>query len=188
MSASGPTDLRLRLRCDTRAAHEQLDAVVSRFELTTAEGLGRFMTLHARCLTAILSSNPQCRAHAMLSDLRNRAQHDAVTLCAPMATGACHAPASHDLAIDYVMAGSRLGSAVLKRRWQGATVHDVRAADAYFTAPDYISNWMSFCAMAGAEPATGAAADRVVGDARALLDLYARQAAMLLPQEDLTDA
>ena len=45
------------------------------------------------------------------------------------------------LAVDYLLAGSRMGTRVLRRRWLESTDPAVHAADAYFGLPDDPSEW-----------------------------------------------
>ena len=77
------------------------------------------------------------------------------------------------MAMDYVLFGSRLGTQVLRRRWAVGSDPVVKAADAYFSAPSFISAWQQFCRDAERLPAQSELADQVVADANHLFDFYA---------------
>ena len=177
MTTKELTSLRARLRDDTRALHEHLDAVVSRFDPSTAEGLACFLQMQSLALRAIEPHAAQAASLGALQDLLQRADSD----LRQMETGdrpdtPAIAPL-HPQAIDYMIAGSRLGTQVLRKRWLAATAPHVRQASAYFSAPSYIDLWTSFCRSTEAMSPRGPVADQIVHDACRLFRLYADFAA-----------
>ena len=174
-------NLRLRLRQDTRAAHDALDLALSRFDLTTAEGLRRFLRAQWLGLRALDLAGSTAQSRTALTSLTAALRSDLDRL------GVAVDPdppvldfVPEPLAIDYMVAGSRLGSMVLRKQWLAATDPDVRAAGAYFGGPDHLDLWKAFCRQAEAMPATTAIADRVVQDADRLFEFFldcARRAA-----------
>lgn len=178
MSEQVQVTLRKRLRDSTRGAHEALDAQVSAFDLSTRSGLRCFLAMQVQALSALASVADGAACAPIIRVLRNGARDDLATL-----SGRVPAPAPaprhkpHPLALDYVISGSRLGTVVLKRRWQASTDPAVRAATAYFGAPDGIEHWRAFCASTEAIDAAGAVSDSIVADAAGLFDFYGRCAA-----------
>lgn len=172
MNRDERTSLRGRLRQDTRASHEALDEVVSGFDLATPTGFVRFLQMQVAALGAIAPHAPAAATNVVVSDLLTFACRDLRTMGQALPPPVAMVTAPHALAIDYVVAGSRLGTQVLRQRWQSAQHAQIRRADAYFAAPSHIDIWQSFCATTGAMPASGDLADQIVGDAETLFDLY----------------
>ena len=73
---------------------------------------------------------------------------------------------------DYVLLGSRLGSQLLRRRWQAATDPCLLAAGAYLSLPPLTDQWRGFCDEAGARPADGTDADAELAEAERLFELF----------------
>ncbi len=85
-------------------------------------------------------------------------------------------PAPHPLACLYVAAGSRMGTAVLSRKWQSTTDPCVRNANQYFSAPPVQGEWQSVCNALSKHSANGPEADAVIAGTKQLFDLFARLA------------
>lgn len=177
MKTDRMSDLRQRLRTGTRAAHEALDARLSDYDIATPEGLGRFLSLQRLALTALEPLSAGAAVAPLLRDMRDHAEADLLRLGWP-----AHDPVPeafpgdqrppHPLALDYVIAGSRLGTMVLRKRWAASRDPAVRDARAYFSAPDHTGYWTAFCKTAGAVDAETPLADRVVTDAARLFHFY----------------
>ncbi|WP_375261683.1 biliverdin-producing heme oxygenase [Palleronia sp.] len=168
MTSETVLTLRSRLRADTAAQHARLDEAISTADVSTRSGFARFMQTHHAAFRAIDAVAPR----AELRDLADRAGHDLASL--GVATGSipdAGVPLDRD-AVEYVLQGSRLGTKVLRRRWQESTDPQVQAADAYFDAPIDPSAWRATCDALEARPASGAASDRVVSDARRIFDIF----------------
>ena len=170
-------NLRTRLRHDTQIEHQRLDACVSQMDLTTVGGLRAFLQMQALALPALLKISDTAHCVPMMRALLHAARSDLVTLAHK------DMPPAHPLAIDYVVSGSRLGSTILKKRWQSASDPAVHAANAYFSAPDYLACWKTFCATSATIDASAALSDRVIADAAALLDFYRRCALAAMDYE-----
>lgn len=177
--------LRDRLRAETESAHCVLDGRVSRFDLATAEGLAEFLAFHVRMLAVFKAQGPETDILAAMNDLQSRASEDLRLLGHPAAAPAplMSAPVS-SVALDYVFSGSRLGGAVLKRRWSALAAQRSLAQSLYFDAPSYGNLWQQFRARIETYPSHGSEADHIVRGARALLEHLARLAdGPQLPQQ-----
>ena len=189
MNNDTPNDLRGRLRGETADVHDRLDQRISEMELSTPLGLGQFLSLQATALSAIMPLAGQASSAPVIQDLMERASRDLAGLgiTAPGDTPPL-GTAPHPLAVDYVIAGSRLGTKFLRQRWLTSDDPKVQMADAYFTAPDYIDHWRHFCQTASAIDASCAIADTVVADAISLFELYLTCAASLQLPKTLSHA
>ncbi|WP_143089826.1 biliverdin-producing heme oxygenase [Tropicimonas isoalkanivorans] len=171
-------DLRGRLRSDTRSSHDRLDRHVSTFDLGEPDGLRSFLAMQLMALTRLepLAKNSICAP--AIHDLRARAEFDLRGLDE---TTALSCPdltfTPHPMSVDYVIAGSRVGTAILRKRWLASKNAEVRATSAYFSAPTYMDMWRAFCDRATRETSSGPQADRIVGDAIGLFDFYGHCAA-----------
>lgn len=172
MTANQPPSLRARLRNDTRGAHDSLDHLVSQFDLATPLGLSCFLQMQSIALRSIAPHAAGAVTFGAVQDLLERAAADLSALGRPDQQTRMIAGPLHPFAIDYVIAGSRLGTQVLRKRWQSASDAHVRQADAYFSAPSYIELWKSFCTSAQETYPSGPVADKVVHDADRLFGLY----------------
>lgn len=167
-------DLRMRLRMDTTPQHHRLDALVSEFDLTRHEGMRHFLLMQARMLGGLRVRATGALSADMIADLHDRAVHDLGDLQVDRhAMTAVQVPSLHPSAIDYVMAGSRLGTTILKQRWEAAGDPDLRKIDRYFSAPHYREVWQAFCQVAGQMPADSREADLICADATRLFSCYA---------------
>lgn len=185
MTKHTQNNLRARLRSDTRLAHERLDEEVSRFDLTTPHGLLCFLNMQCCALETLSALEVYAATDVVIESLLERATLDLRIL----GSGPQEAPYDlepvHPLAIDYAIAGSRLGSQLLKKRWQAATDPQVRRASAYFSAPSYIDGWASFCDTAEAMSSASRLADQIVRDADRIFQMYREcaRASMLMKGE-----
>lgn len=166
------SSLRTRLRSDTRVSHNDLDRKVSQFDLTTPFGFVSFLHMQSAALRSIAPRAERSDAKEGISDLLSRAESDLRAIGASHDVGTMDIGPLHPLAIDYVIAGSRLGTQVLRKRWRATKDPNVRHADAYFSAPNYIEIWKSFCGASDRLSAVGEIADQIVGDADLIFKLY----------------
>ena len=164
--------LRTRLRSDTRATHDDLDRHVSLFDLTTQPGFLNFIQMQCAAMRSIAPHAKNARSLHALNDLMQRAESDLRTFAPTDRTRALQMRPVHPLAIDYVVAGSRLGTQVLKKRWLAANDPDVRRADAYFTAPSYIEVWKAFCETSEAMAPNGPLAEQITQDVDLIFQVY----------------
>lgn len=182
--------LRHRLRQDTVDAHVALDQAVSGFDLCTVGGLSGFLAMQAGALAHLQSQARAAQTGPLIDSLLQRVRQDQAALgCGPVPPPSAGAPDDiHPVAIDYVIAGSRLGSQVLARRWAAATDARVRRAKAYFAQAADTSAWRGFCRLAEQMPANSAEADLIVIDSRRLFVFYHACASAALQLAQVSDA
>ncbi|MDX5330001.1 MAG: biliverdin-producing heme oxygenase [Caulobacteraceae bacterium] len=161
--------LRHHLRTATRAEHDRVDALGERYDLTSADGYGNFLLAHARALPSLEAAvgtsdqRPQDwpdrrRTPALLADLARLGLTPPAPLAAPdlprqaMGLGAL-----------YVLEGSRLGGAVLRRRLKEA---QPEAPDGYLSHGDGRPLWRSFLDWLEDQEIGPAAFDDAVAGAR----------------------
>lgn len=191
------SDLRQRLRAETRELHDRVDAGFSRFDVTAPRALAGFLAAQSRALAG-LAPAPQpapsepalariCEGvPALLAEVREALAADLAALedagvAAPQAAPqAAPLPAPDPqpsrLATAYVLLGARLGTRVLAARWRQATEAPVLAAGAFFTLPGRGGDWRALCAGLSAMPADGHEAAAHLAGARALFHRFARTA------------
>lgn len=178
-------NLRDRLRGDLVHVHDRLDAQVSRFDLCTVEGLRGFLAMNVSALSALLPMNASAHTYSAAQDVLDRAKKDLVQLGGLVPASPHLAPIKvHELAFDYIFAGSRLGTRVLRKRWANSGNVTALAADRYFSAPSHVDLWQDFCDRAQTHPAVGDLSDTVVADARTVFDVYQKCATAILNQKD----
>lgn len=165
------TNLRHRLRHDLAAVHGDLDGLASRLDLRTRHGLAAFLAMQLAGFRALLPTAPPGPVRSAMADLAERAAADLNMLGAPEPAPQPGVTAD-PLALAYVIGGSRLGTVVLAQRWRSSRDPAVRAASAYFSAPDHRDIWRRFCATASRMPADGPVARVILRDARAVFDLF----------------
>ncbi|MEX0337627.1 MAG: biliverdin-producing heme oxygenase [Arenibacterium sp.] len=173
MERPKPQNLRARLRTDTQSSHAALDALVSGFDLATSKGLAGFMAMQAGALSKLAPLVEHAQCEALIRHLRDLVARDLVTLkTRAVRVEPKWASTPHQVAIDYVIIGSRLGTQVLQKRWAASTDAQAQAADAYFSAPSFVELWRQFCDRNTGLPAIGPYADRIVSDANQVFDFY----------------
>ena len=153
MPIESDASLRTFLRSATSAAHARLDAASSVFDLRLRPSYGRFLATQAAALLplelvlerqsgAVISDWPvRRRTGAILADLDRL--RTPVPPPVPLVSG--DSPA-WTLGALYVLEGSRLGGAVLRRRVLEGDDADCRAATAYLGHGAAQRLWPSFLA------------------------------------------
>ncbi|WP_424973912.1 hypothetical protein [Dinoroseobacter sp. S124A] len=146
---------------------------MSEFDLRRRDGLAGFLGMQTAALSVLtgFESSQDCRR--VMDDILARAKSDLRVLGVRPNHMTCDAlRAPHPLALDYVIAGSRLGTQVLKRRWTAATDPLTQRASAYFSAPTYIEFWRGFCQQTETIPGTDPVAKVVLKDADRIFKFY----------------
>lgn len=165
--------LRQRLARDLASTHQRLDDLVSLFDLETKTGVTSFILMHEAALKQLSETQLSDAARTMVNDLLHRAQADLDAMqVAPLTPEPTKTDDLHPLAVTYVIAGSRLGAEVLKKRWLGSEAAKDGHGEAYMLAPRHIEVWQSFVKDASEMPATSDLADKIVKDAAAVFELY----------------
>ncbi|MDC0737838.1 hypothetical protein N6L24_06085 [Cognatishimia sp. SS12] len=138
------------MRQDTQDSHKILDAQITQLCQEGAAGYRRFIVTQWQLFSA-LSQVSGAKTQPVSMELAARALADLRV----MKINADERPlpfAPHPLAVDYLVAGSRLGNQILRRMWRDAGVTSQSTADAYLSAPDYLEHWRGFLAAAETMP------------------------------------
>ncbi len=167
-----PRSLRERLRSDLAPCHDQLDRFFSDIDLATWSGLSLFLRAHRAAFAAIRPAPGGRTGQPLLDTMIAAIDADLRHLQAPPPPLMPALTLTHAGAQDYVLLGSRLGSHVLRRRWQGATDPHLQGAGAYLSLPPLTDRWRAYCEAAGARPAEGTEADAELVQARLLFELF----------------
>lgn len=163
--------LRVRLREETRDAHSRVDVLFSQFDLGRAADYTRFLQAHGRALLflEVAGANadwpqaappPPSFAKSVICEL--------ASLGAEISARPTGAPLASVLGPAYVVAGSRLGAAQIRREVaSGGTYLSDKTLDGYWPR---ISSWLS------RQPACGAFADDTVKGALDAFEVFAEAA------------
>ena len=154
-----------RLRADTAADHDRVDARYAGFDLSDRHDYGRFLTAHARALPAIeaaLTSQVGLpifreRTSLLAADLADLGQ----SMPEPLAFEA--GGSAEGWGALYVIEGSRLGGAMLARQVPAAL------PSRYLAAKHLSGEWRALLQAIDAAPIDAAEA---VAGARRVFDLY----------------
>lgn len=137
MSGGEGAALRDRLRRETAAAHERVDALFGSCDFTTEQGYGFFLTAQSAAwetLRPMLDDGSLARADALREDLER------LNLPVPGPLDLV-LPASATLGHRYVMEGSRLGSTVIMRDLATKAPEMAQKAGAYLRESAKIDGW-----------------------------------------------
>lgn len=166
---------RTLLKDATRFEHDELDAMFAALDLGHADGFARFVGVHLACFEMMLEQAD----HGSTSQCLLRDMVDGLTLDADLlGSGRLQTDAKLEktpdpLAVDYVVAGSRLGSKVLFKRWAAATDPAVQRANNYFGLDSDASFWRVTCdRLAGIAPDSDRAQE-ITQDTKMLFELFA---------------
>ena len=168
---------RHELKALTRADHARLDELFSALDITRRVDYARFIGVHLAVfevlrphLSPASLTRPQLLAGlaCLRRDLTTLGQRRL-----EIQVGHKAADGLDPLAVDYVVAGSRLGLKVLKTRWAGSADPLVRAAGAYFRQPFAASLWPKVCRALSKVPVDSAQAGAITRDTRRIFNLFA---------------
>ncbi|GAD54256.1 hypothetical protein MBELCI_0308 [Limimaricola cinnabarinus LL-001] len=164
--------LRQRLRSDLAPCHDRLDRFFSDIDLATPPGLLLFLRAHRAAFATIRPAPGGRTGQPLLDTMIAAIDADLRHLGTAPPPRLTSLTLTHADAQDYVLLGSRLGSQVLRRRWQAATDPRVQGAGAYLSLPPLTDRWRAFCDAAGASPADGTQADATLTQSRQLFELF----------------
>lgn len=134
---------RTGLRDKMRHAHDVVDDQFSTLDLTTLGGLKRFLIIHEACFTQV--DIAQSQPHPYLRDIIDNLRHDMRDLAlTPLKMPALDNPLT-PLAVAYIVEGSRMGTAVLRRRWAQSSDPHVLEINTYFDATYHQTGWRALC-------------------------------------------
>ena len=133
------TPLRRRLREETRAEHDRLDAAFGALDLSDTADYGVFLLAHHAAHDLI---EPRIRPAPPRLDALRR---DLDILGLTPVSGFTHPSldSAHPAGLSYVVAGSYLGGQVLKRAWQASPNRKLHAAGHYFALPGLKDHWQA---------------------------------------------
>ena len=192
---------RHQLRAMTRTDHQRLDDLFSALDITRRVDYARFIGVHLAVFEVLqrhlapssltrqqLLAGLACLQRDLATLGERRAQmrhrptgHDEMPAGhGEMPAGHGEMPVGHDaadgldpLAVDYVVAGSRLGLKVLKTRWASSSDPLVRAAGAYFTLQNAAPSWPKVCRALSTVPLDSTRAGAITRDTKRIFDLFA---------------
>ncbi|WP_411890149.1 biliverdin-producing heme oxygenase [Yoonia sp. SDW83-1] len=180
------TDFRHALREQTRTDHDFLDRMISTLDIARLRDFRVFLQIHHSCFLVMQArSLGQGLSTAALSNMIDglAADLDAVT-ANPYAIDLPTPSALDPLSIDYMVAGSRLGSKILSKRWGASTDPCVQRANTYFGQAIDPKLWPETCRALSALPPSSARADAIVEDTRTQFQLFAAAFAKIVTAED----
>lgn len=179
-------DLRYQLRERTRKDHDDLDELVSQFDLASHDGFRAFVQLHLCCFLQMQSRlSPECRSGQTLDDMVDGLRADLQSIDAAAIDPVVDVPIKLDpLAIDYMVAGSRLGSKILAKRWATSTEASVQNADAYFGQQSDKLLWPVTCQSLSDVAHDDPRATQIIDDTRFLFQLFAQTFRAMQTQQD----
>lgn len=168
-------NLRQRLRVETAKNHRRVDMLFSTLELTEPKPLGIFLAAHHAGFLAALNAIGDKQisvGQALLEEMVNALDRDLNHLGrnAPMIEVE---PVCSE-AIDHIVLGSRLGTAVLRKQWSASTNPKVLSASHYFSLPSHTSVWRAHTEKLSEMPANSVLADAIIEDTRSLYRLFER--------------
>lgn len=168
------SDFRWVLRDRTSGEHERVDRLLSALDIGSPDGFADFLSIHRICFAAMKADAPaEEGGFATLTEMIACIDSDLASLGIPCDAGsAVSVGPVHVLARDYVLEGSRLGSKVLRRRWEASEDPRVKAADAYFSITPVPGRWREVCAALSAVSPDGPEATRIAEDAGRLFALF----------------
>lgn len=168
-----PLSLRDHLKRATSANHDRVDSLFSTLDLTTVRGLGHFLAAHRSGFAAMrpsLVASSGLVDTAMLDEMIDAVDADLRGLSRE-AQPLTIAPVTSD-AVDHIILGSRLGTAVLRRQWDAATDPLVKSASAYFSLPGAGSLWRQHTERLHARPLEDEGSALLVEDTKRLYHLF----------------
>lgn len=180
-------DYRSALQSATAPQHREIDAMFGAFDLTRRHGLTQFLTAQAIGMQA-------CQPHAarFAQDVLGGAAPDYERLLqvdlAALGVDANHLPRvelpAHiglpqiwDAGVFYVVAGSRMGAAVLRQRATALTPGGpAHSACGYFTTGDGPAQWRQFRQWLASAAVSPGDLPGMIAAAKATFDLFAQAA------------
>lgn len=164
------TDCHMRLKCATRPEHGRVDQLISQFDLARPETYAAFLSINAAALMA-LRPHWRCVDEADFGALAAALIADLAAIGIDPPTDAQPAPGSIDgLGLAYVVRGSRLGSAILRKRVAAGF------PTAYFDVRPALA-WQTLLQQVNERGAAGTGYEQaIIGGARATFAVYERLA------------
>jgi len=165
--------LRTRLRDDTRAAHERVDAAYRSCDIAGPGGLGLFLSDHLRAFSAVSIADGfrSDQAEALRTEYCAALETDLAALGLPMPETAGRLGVGATPAL-YILLGSRRGAEMTRRHWATHAQGVARLAGRFLSLNPRNAEWRRFCLDLSAQPAHGPEADRMVAEVDAIFGLF----------------
>ena len=179
-------DFRHALREQTRTDHDLLDRMITTLDIARLRDFRAFLHIHHACFLAI-----QARSTGQgLSATTLSVMIDGLAADLDVVSGHRSAidlptlPALDPLSIDYMVAGSRLGSKSLRKRWAASTDPCVQSAKTYFGQTIDPNLWPDTLHALSAVSPSSARAGAIVEDTKAQFRLFAAAFAKMVTAGD----
>lgn len=167
--------LRKRVRSALAEDHDRVDAAFADLDIQTRVGLATFLQAHRAAFAAILASGTAFDGRIKdyhLKDITKALDIDLKSLRVPILRVPLQKYEYGSLAVDHIVLGSRLGTAVLRNKWLMSQDRSVRQARAYFALPQFKDDWRAHCMHLSALDGSDASGGRLIADARKLFVLF----------------
>ena len=180
------TDFRHSLRERSRSDHDRLDRMITSLDIARVSDFALFLRLHLSYFLVMQSrSSDQNISAATLSDMVDGLTADLGIVSRDHPAVDTPLPAALDpLAVDYMVAGSRLGSKILRKRWGASADPIVQNANNYFRKTGDPNLWPDVCRALSAVPMESERARAIVKDTKTLFQLFAAVFTKLAKTED----
>lgn len=169
--------LRRRVRSALADDHERVDAKFAELDIQTREGLGTFLQAHRAAFDSLMTSGTSFEGRVKethLTEIIKALDADLKALRVPILRLQSEKYAYDALAVDHIVLGSRLGTAILRSKWLMSPDRLVRHARAYFAQPQFKDEWRAHCLNMSGMEAQGEDGKRLIEDARRLFVLFER--------------
>ncbi|CAN0586364.1 unnamed protein product, partial [Ectocarpus sp. 12 AP-2014] len=163
--------LRKHVRSALKSDHDRVDAKFGCLDIQDRSDLATFLQTHRAAFHALLTSGAALEGRIKaqhLKDLIQALEADLSALHVPML-----GPHSYcDLAVDHIVLGSRLGTAILRDKWLMSQDRQVRQARSYFAQPQFKEEWRGHCMHLSLMQENDVAGQHLIEDARRLFVLF----------------
>lgn len=167
--------LRKHVRSALKSDHDRVDAKFGLLDIQDRSDLATFLQTHRAAFHALLTSGAalQGRIKARhLEDLIAAIESDLKALRVPVLRVPVEKHSYCDLAVDHIVLGSRLGTAILRSRWLMSQDRQVRQARNYFAQPQFKDEWRGHCMHLSLMQDSDVAGQHLIDDARRLFVLF----------------
>ena len=167
--------LRKRVRSALADDHDRVDAQFAELEIQSRSGLATFLQTHRAAFDAMLVSGTSFDGRVKdthIIDIIKALDTDLKALRVPVYRLNVPAFSYNPLAVDHIVLGSRLGTAVLRSKWLMSSDRQVRQARSYFAQPQMTEEWRAHCMHLSSLDATDETGKQLIEDARRLFVLF----------------
>lgn len=167
--------LRKLVRSALAEDHDRVDAQFAELDIQSRSGLTVFLQAHRAAFDAIAVSGTSFEGRVKdthLFDIIKALDTDLKALRVPVLRLNVPAFSYDPLAVDHIVLGSRLGTAVLRSKWLMSSDRQVRQARSYFAQPQMTEEWRAHCMHLSSLDATDETGRNLIEDARRLFVLF----------------